>query len=199
MNARCRYILALTIICLLFTQGCDNTPEYEKVYKNMVDRELSSGVKNDSLFLGYYFGMSRDDFFSHSWDLNKQQKVKEGPNNATVEYELEDLPQPAVMNFYPQFHNGKIYRMPVSLTYKAWAPWNRELWADSLQQDVLRMFNEWYGSEFISRETDKGEKEYVSVDGNRKISVVTDGDQTVHVVFTDLSIEEEIRTEKSSE
>lgn len=158
---------------------------------------MAKEVRNDSLFLGYYLGMPKDDFFSHSWDLNKQKKVMQGPQNMSVEYELKDLSHAATMNYYPEFHENRIYKMPVSISYEGWAPWNRNLWADSLQQDVIKMLEKWYGKKLIVDETLRDDTTYVTIDGNREIQVFTENDQSVNVIFTDLTVEEEVQKDNA--
>jgi hypothetical protein len=184
-----QYLLAVVILFSAIIHGCDETSKYQK----MLEREMAKEVRNDSLFLGYYLGMPKDDFYSHSWTLNKQKKIMQGPQNMSVEYELKDLSHLATMNFYPQFHDNKIYKMPVSISYKGWAPWNRNLWADSLQQDVIKMLEKWYGKKLILDETLRDDTTYVTIDGNREIKVFIENDQSVNVIFTDLTVEEEVQ------
>src|SRR5690606_9507700 len=115
-------------VLLLLTFGCTHKSEYRK----MVEKEMAKEVRVDSLFMGLEFGMTRKEFFAHCWELNKQGLFRDGPGNATVEYETNELKYPAYMHFYPAFHEGKIYEIPVKFKYKAWAPWNIHLFADSL-------------------------------------------------------------------
>lgn len=182
-----RSLLSGVILLLALIQGCNETSEYQK----MLEQEMAKEVRNDSLFLGYYLGMSKEDFYSHSWELNKQKKLKQGPRNMTVEYEIDDLSHSATMNFYPQFYDGKIYRMPVSITYDGWAPWNRNLWADSLQHDVVKMMEECYGKKFIIDQTLRDDTTFVTIDANREIKIFTENNRSVNVIFTDLAVEAE--------
>jgi hypothetical protein len=48
--------------------GSSDIREYEK----LVDKELASNKRYDSIFLGIYLGMTNKDFYQHCWDLNKQ-------------------------------------------------------------------------------------------------------------------------------
>lgn len=171
-------------IFMLF--GCTRKTEYERI----VEKELAKGVRNDSLFLGYELGMSRNRFYEYSRELNKKKMVKEGPRNMTVEYELKDkLPHPATMNFYPDFNNDKIYRMRTTFAYKGWAPWNKNLGADSLIFDVKKMMKNWYGKGFIKCKDPKAGLTFKKVDGNREIVISKAPDDIgVNVNFTDLTV-----------
>ena len=69
----------------------------------MLEKELASGERQDTLFLGIYFGMTNRDFFTHCWELNKQQIIKQGNGNISVEYQVKEMKYRALMNFYPRF------------------------------------------------------------------------------------------------
>ena len=114
---------------LLFSliTGCQQSE-----YKKLEAAELAKGVRYDSLFLGMYLGMEQKDFFAYCWELNKQQIIRQGARNTTVEYEPEGMKFPAKMEFYPDFQEEKIYQMPVWFSYKSFSAWNKEFSADSL-------------------------------------------------------------------
>lgn len=175
------FLILLTLISAF--SGCSEKSKYEK----MVERELSSDVRQDSLFLGYKLGMSREEFYKQSWNLNQKKLVKQGLSNQSVMYELKDLPHSANMYFFPEFWNDKIYQMKARIKYNGWAPWNKNLSADSLQVDVLNMLEQWYGNGFIKINQDRKDPVYVKVDDNREIRItIQDKDASVWVYFTDL-------------
>jgi len=185
-----RRIIWLVIVVLIVT-SCGKKAKYDR----LVQQELASGVRYDSLFLGIHLGMTSEAFYKHCWDLNKQGLIRQGTGNLSVLYNLEYLKYPADMNFYPSFHEDKIYEMPVRFKYNGWSPWNRHLFSDSLQLDVLNLFKEWYGNDFIEiNHTTRG-KAFVKVKGNRRISIFTKGEIEVHAVFTDMSLAEQVKKE----
>lgn len=176
-------------IILIVTTNCGRKSDYHE----MVDKELAKGIREDSLFLGIQLGMTQKEFFSHCWELNQQKLIHESSGNFTVEYKMEELNHPARMNFYPAFHDDKIYQMPVTISYDAWAPWNKHLFGDSLQLDVLKFFEKKYGEGFIKIEHPEKGAAYVKVDGNRRISIFKENDMSVKVLYTDLLVEKEIK------
>lgn len=188
-----------TFLCLLlmgvFFVACTPRQRYER----KVQEELASGVRNDSLFMNLRLGMTSKEFYATCWELNKKGLIRQGNHNESVLYELDDeLNHPADMNFYPSFHKDKIYEMPVRFNYKNWAPWNRNLWSDSLQLDVVNLFKAWYGDEFmVIKHPDKG-KAFVKVDGNRRISIYKTDDQFVWAYFTDLTVKNELQSSDST-
>ena len=126
--------IILGFIILLVITACGDRYRYNR----LVEKELATGIRHDSLFLGISFGMSQKEFYTHCWQMNKQGLIRQGPGNATVLYEFKDLKEPAEMNFYPKFHQGRIWKMPVRYNYTSWAPWNTRLCSDSLVVDLVQ-------------------------------------------------------------
>ncbi len=173
------------ILIVLFLVSCSPGARYERQLKNA----LASGIRNDSLFMGIYLGMPEKDFYTHCWNLNRKGLIKQGTGNTSVEHIVKDeLLHPAVMYFYPGFIGGKVAEMPVQFKYQGWAPWNKELSSEALQEDVVRYYTTIYGGGFIKvRHPEKG-LAMVKIDGNRRISVFKNDEMSVWAVFTDMSV-----------
>lgn len=181
-------LLLITVISVFIHQGCSPRAKYERMLK----QELDSGVRYDSLFMGFYFGMPEKEYYVHCWNLNKKGIIRQGENNTTVLYELKnELNFPAAMNFYPRFIQGKIYEMPVRFTYKGWAPWNKTLSSDNLETDVLAWYEKVYGKGFIEvKHPDRGAA-FVKINGNRRITIFIENELNVWAIFTDLTVKNE--------
>ena len=187
---RCCFYFALML--LISACDADNT----KTYPELVKQELGKGVRNDSLFLGLYLGMSSKDFYGHCWELNKNGIISDGANNTMVKFKVDSgLKHPATMNFYPDFYENKIYKMRVDFQYDGWAPWNKNLYADSLLPEVVKLYKQWYpkGNEFISLKDSARGTIYIKVDGNRRITIGRYSEMLVKADFTDLLIEEKLK------
>ncbi len=175
------YPLSLMMIFLALL-SCETKSEYEQ----LVERELNKGERHDSLFLGYEFGMKDEEFLEHSWELNQQKIVTGG---SQVEYEMDDLSAPAKMVFYPDFYEKRIYRMPVEISFKSWAPWNRELHSDSLVKELVDLYSDIYGPGFIkTSHPETGKEAWIKIDGNRRISIYRQDVMKARVEFMDLSV-----------
>ena len=174
------------IVMLLVIWGCTG----KSPYKNMLDRELASGVRNDSLFLDIGFGMGKKDFYAHCWDMNKQGLVKQGPNNLSVEYRMDSSTSlPVFMRFYPQFEENKIIRMPVEFSYVTFTPTDPSTSAETLLEEVKQLMEQWYGEGFLYMEDEEGmRKLWIKVDGNRQIRIFKKDVATVAVDITDMSV-----------
>jgi hypothetical protein len=168
-------------------------------YSRLVKKELAKGTRSDSLFMGIYLGMTSKAFYSHCWDMNKKGLFTNGSNNTSVLYKIDkDLKYKASMNFYPDFYEDKVFSMWASFEYDAWAPWNKQLQADSLLPDVLKLYKKWYpeGNNFITITNKERGTIYVKVDGNRRITIGRFDDRMVKVDYTDLLVEEKIKQKK---
>ena len=171
----------------LLASGCTPSATYERRLK----KELASGIRYDSLFLGISMGMTPMDFYSHCWKLNKDSLIKQGDANMTVQYEvLEDLKAPATMNFYPTFADEKIVEIPVKFIYNGWTPWNKSLSADSLQIDVLEWYKRVYGEDFITAEHSEHGKAFIHIRGNRRITIFKENEMNVWAIFMDMSYDQ---------
>ena len=174
--------------------ACSPGAQYERRLKH----ELASGIRHDSLFMGIYLGMTDKDFYTHCWKLNREEVIKQGNSNLSVEYEVqEELKYPATMNFYPAFDQGKIVEMTVRFIYNGWAPWNKELSAESLSQDVLSWYQQEYGSGFITVTHPRRGTAYTKIDGNRRITIYTKDDIHVWTIFTDMLADSTLRNSDS--
>ena len=175
--------MVLAGIAALIVGGC--TPG--KTYERRLKKELASGIRYDSLFMGISFGMTQKEFYEHCWDMNKDSIIKQGSANLSVQYDInEELEHPATMNFYPRFDSGKIVEMPVRFIYNGWAPWTKELSASNLAKDVKSWYEDIYGKGFITVTHPINGAAYTRIDGNRRITIYVENDLYVWAIFTDM-------------
>ena len=175
--------MVLAGIAALIVGGC--TPG--KTYERRLKRELASGIRYDSLFMGLSFGMTQKEFYEHCWNMNKDSIIKQGSANMSVQYDLnEELEHPATMNFYPRFDDDKIIEMPVRFIYNGWAPWTKELSASNLAKDVKTWYEGIYGKGFITVTHPMNGDAYTKIDVNISISIFVENDLYVWALFTDM-------------
>ncbi|MCH6236160.1 hypothetical protein [Cognataquiflexum rubidum] len=181
-------ILFPLFILIFIIQSCDSS-----ILSSSKD-DLS---KSDSLFLGFHLGMAQKDFFDRCTELNKQQKITQGPGGSTnVEYRIVDEYDSEIsMRFFPTFIEEKIFEMPVTYSYIAWAPWNRQYWAENLLPKVLEKYKETYGDDFKLINHPTQGKVYYKIDGKRRINIFIKDEQHVQAVFSDLKVEKRLKEE----
>ena len=174
------------LLWILVFMICCTGSDYDRVLK----REMNKGTRYDSLFLGINFNMERKDFYAHCWRLNKQEVIRQGPSNLSVQYQIDSalMKHPAYMWFYPEFKDNKINRMPIDFSYINWAPWLPEMSTDSLLSDTKRLMEKWYGNGFFLVENkDKSKHVWVKIDGNRRIMIYPKTISTVQVDLADMT------------
>ena len=161
-------------------------------YERTLRTEYKKNTRHDSLFLGFYLGESREEFFGHGWEVNKQGLIRQGPKNQTVSYILRspDGNRNIEMLFYPEFDDlSRIKTMPVRFYYMGWSPWNRHLFSDSLLIAIKDTLYQWYGGNEFER-VSKNEKQPVEIwykiDGNRQITLAIVDEKEVKAVIKDL-------------
>lgn len=177
-------------VALLFILSTTVSSCFQSEYEQMVKREQSKGIRQDSLFFGIHLGDTSKDFYARCWELNKEGVIQHGPKNRNVRYNMEtENGDKIMMLFYPAFDKeSKVRKMDVEFSYESWAPWNEQYKADKLLPVVRDTLETWFpGNPFIHMEFDKGIKEvWVKVDGNRRISMSADDEQLVFVKIIDM-------------
>lgn len=172
MNWKVRF-KTLWFIVLIFFGVLTVTCTQGKKYQLLVKKELETNIRYDTLLKGLRFGMNKREFFAHCWDLHKKGDVKEGFDNVSVYFSMKRNGKSYNVSFYPKFQNGKIANLPIKYSYAAFAPWNRKYSLDSLAFEILQLYKENYGNDFIELDSNDKNKgvAYVRVDGNRRISI----------------------------
>jgi len=179
MNTRVILIMILSIIFVTCSDQYDYATELEK--------EMSSGQRNDHIVLDIDFGMERQAFYDYCWKLNNDQKAGQGPLNRSVKVELEDFDKKAHMLFYPNFKDDRIIEMPILFAYEDWSPWNKDSFSNKIIFEVRDLANKWYNIELKLVKDSTGYPGYVSVKGNKRITLTIQDDHYAKLLVTDLS------------
>ena len=178
------WILLTGSLLISAIYGCKKVDKLEAT----INRELESGVINDSLFLGVSFGLKQQEFYDHCWGLNKQGIVKEGPENMSVQYLFKDsLDNALAFNFYPEFDGETIHKYNTSFYYYGWAPWNKHLQSDKLIAMLPAILMDWYGGNEPFNYVKNGKLHYYKIDGNRMIELFVVNERLVAAKYIDLS------------
>ncbi len=179
---RLRICKTTFLLSIFFLIACQSE------YTNLVEDELASGVRNDSIFYSFKFGQTKTEFYNTCWEYNRKKIFSHGPSNNYVQTILKpkdsaNAKDKIRMLFYAKFNpEDEIIAMDVKFSHVAWAPWNKDLHADKLLPKVKDTLLKWYpGNDFIEV---KGV--LVKVDGNRQIRLKEESTKDVSVVIEDM-------------
>ncbi len=164
-------------------------------YQQYVDKELASGLTQDSLIFGMRIGQDKKEFFTTCWELNKQKLISQGTGNTTARYITgrdssgNKTPQSKDMLFYGIFDENDIMQgMEITYSYLNWAPWNPSRQSDSLLLHLREEYLRGYpGNGFIEIDIESlDDPALVKIDGNRQILMYPKNAKDVVVKIEDL-------------
>ena len=186
---RLPYYLGLMSILVSGLWACEKE-DPQTIYERKMEAALETDERQDDLFLGIHFGMERQAFYDHCWQLNREGVFREGMGNASVSYVIEeDVKEPVNMEFYPDFSDaGTIFAMDVELSYVAWAPWNKPLYAEKLIPEAVHLLEDWYDTDFIRLDDPRRGAVFVAIDANRRISMYILNEHRIRVRMLDLTV-----------
>lgn len=171
LSIRISVLLVLSIsLGTLFMSGCTESE----------DQAFSKHI-----FWDFKFGMSRTEFFELCKSYNDQGKVIQGSKNISVAYfDTINYKSQVEVNFYPDFNKKDlIYQMPIRMNYSNWAPWNKELRADSLVVELVHNLEKSEGYVFKSRMDKNNKPMYYSKNGPKLVQVFNEDDYYVQLLY----------------
>jgi len=177
------------IAVLILSSGCKGDGINQ--YKQLVDHQLSRNIQFNDLFYGIKLGMTKAEFFTHCRTMNKNGLFFNSAGNTAVICRLDTgLKSPAKISFFPEFFESRMYKLSAAVSYESFAPWNKSLFADSLATNLMRLFQDWYGTSNVLQIRDRlNGTSYIKIDGNRKLTIRKKDEQEVNVEFIDLLVE----------
>jgi len=182
------------IVFLLFTFiviGCEEKNDGYDEYNKKVTEELNSGVRNDNIFLGYTFGMTKGQFEKKTRELYKQKilYLNEYGNYAYKMFLEKVVAENLEATFEPTYFQNKLFKLTVAVKDKGKL-------ADSssplLIQVLLRsLFSKKYGYDWIEQKGLLGDqKNYILIQGNREIEII-EGIGEARIIYTNLIAKKE--------
>jgi len=150
----------------------------------------------DDIVWGIYFGMERQDFLDHCWELNQEGKTNHGTIKNQVGYvDSLNFEPKVIVNFYPRFEKNVISEMPFIFYFNAWAPWNNdELKQEDLYQQVINYFEKKYETKLEKKDAPNGKSLYYKIIGPIMVRVYKDVDEMK--VFADIRHLNYVKTEE---
>lgn len=157
--------------------------------------EVGRSCRSDSLFQGIRFGMSKDEFYEHCYEMNQRKLFFSSAEGVGVRYVLDEgFESPVVFKFYPQFeYSDSIHVVTGEFAFKVWVPFQKERSSDILLRQIMEGLQRWYGgNEFIKNDASRksASVEYVKIDCNRQITLrrLLAYEDRILVAFEDLRV-----------
>lgn len=151
--------------------------------------ESQKAERRDDFILGLKLGQNKKTFYDLCWQLNKEKKISNGTQSASVMYLIKDsVGREIEMNFFPRFFENKIYKFDVTLNYKAWAPWNKDLWAEAMLKEVPLILNTLFGEAELLQIQKNNTQRFYRVESNRLMHFQVADEKFVSLIVRDLTV-----------
>lgn len=190
------------MIIFIFS-GCERSNQTTKIHSNkgssleeIIENELLSGVKNDTIFLDFTFGMTERNFAKRLRMLLNSGKIyRDKANRNILTYDLTiDQYSTFKCTFSPEYYKKKLFKLGISVQPKDQFS---SVKATTLQLAIFYMAK--YGPPDVEKEMQLIDdcKEYIWIDGNRKIEI-TCGISDSRIWYEDLGAsQEKLQDEKT--
>lgn len=184
------------LISLIFFSSCSEKVSFEEY----VEREISKGIRHDSLIYGIQFGMTDEEFKVYCFDMNRKKMFMPNQSGTAVRLELtEGFGAPVHFEFFPVLEsNGRITKLTASMNYRDFSYYDKKYAIENLIIEAKNKFvNGYGGNKFfaIPHENKLLKYKYVKIDGNRKIVLNPNFDGTLlNIEFEDLNPEFQLKT-----
>ena len=193
-----QYILSLVL--LFFFASCQEhkSEKQEQAIEDLTNTELTTGVKNDTIFLGLRFGMGGEDVHNYFYDLVSQGKLYLLPHKyfsykrKIFIYKFDfgneaPLLQNVQASFRSYYIKDKLYKLRISVESEK----NSNL--QLLKSKLIEIYILKYGHNYIKKENTFYDSDgYIWIDGNRKIEICEGFNNYVLIIYTDLIAVKEI-------
>jgi len=183
-------LLSAIVVLISCSNTTNNSSQYDKLDEK-IDYELNKGVKNDSIFLGFSFGMNEKEALSHCNKLVSENKIKTTQNNQ-FEYTLSLGSNSAFKSqtatLHTEFYDERLYKL--SLHIESASP-------ELLAFEIERLYSKKYSSSIMTKlELDNETiNNFYWINGNQQINI---GNSIgfVHISYIDLLAEIEKKKEE---
>lgn len=183
-----KHLSIITAFVIALISGCQEKKSEYQIIEEKQKAELASGIRNDTIFLGFYFGMTEEQVNEKFKELIRKGKVYV---NAENQYQYDFtfvIIKKATSSFSFAYQSDKLYKMTLSVESKD------EYIKDSkaLQLQLRNLYSKKYGYDCIKLKPIVSNKEdefdYMWVQGNRQIEIY-EGIGDARIIYTDMKAE----------
>ena len=179
-------LILFLIGTLISCQNFQKETQQQLMYKH-IELELASGVRNDTIFLGFWFGMTENEFLSHLKKLKRENKLNlNALNNYEYEFDFGEnsIPSKGRATFGVDYFNNKLFKFTIFVTSDDLIS-NAEL----IQLKLVNIYGSKYGHSYYKQKSILDDSDtYIWIDGNRKITLLVGIDEA-RIFYIDLIAE----------
>jgi len=195
-----RSLLLILFIVSLFLSCQNEAEKMDKTYQDTKDKEVSSGVKKDTIFMDFVLGMTEAAYFKHADELVLKGKLRRDANYPSGKIYAFDLSFPmsdgvngsyeATATVVPNItDDDKLCELFTS--YKL-NPYPSAALTKAL---LVGLLAKKYGYDYLklpkSNKQEADEYDYYWLDGNREINIFTGDSENAVVSYHDIILKEE--------
>lgn len=173
----------LLLGCIISILSCSTPPNRFQNIEQKRAIEIKRGLRRDSIFLGFTFGMSSKQVGEKFKELVTLNKIKLNKQNI-YEYAFEmDYPKNAIATFHTEFLNDSLYSL--SLNFEA----ESHTMASLIQVNLCGLYMKKYpGVLFVPSVLNEKENDYIFIVGNQEIDIDYPFMNTTRVEYFDYSL-----------
>lgn len=175
---------------LLFIACKDQTSVSVKL-DEIKESALVTGVKNDTIFLGYTFGMSEVEYYEKTKELLQKGDLQVHEDRSLVSpmnLGMYSTSEEVYARFSPDYYNDKLYKIGVSVKSEEYN------YPKLTQSSLLLILMDKYGAWDFEEESIviDDTKKYYWIQGNRMIELIC-GIDDARIFYKDISVEAKMK------
>lgn len=190
--------LYIIIAFVVFSCNTEKQKQQEanKAFELKVEQELNSGIRHDTIFLGYRFGMTENDFIAWTRELVKDEKLYQNDSRQLaykMTFDENNFLASAEAVFSPDYFEGKLYKLSISVESTEHSV------PELTQLQLVGIFTDKYGFyDHTEKSLLDDSKDYIWIHGNRQIEIIK-GISDARIFYTDLHAERFLEQQQENE
>lgn len=195
MKIVCTVAVALAVFCY----SCQEKKDYYSTKNLPLDslkaKAMATSVRNDTIFLGFRFGMTTDEVFIHLKKLEKEKVIYQEGSQYKYNFELgeKSIYKETLATFGTEFYEGMLFKLVVSVEPSTtYGPHTAML----LTAEIKDIYDAKYGMyDYSSPFMDFFD--FVWIDGNRMIRMFP-GLSDCRITYLDIGVEKKVEERKKA-
>ena len=188
-----QFILSLAIVSFLFSCQGPKTEKQKQIVEDQVNSELTKNIKNETIFLGFRFGMGGIEVHNYFKELVTQGKLQLIPHEYIsdegkiyiykFEFGDENFSLQNVLGTFKSYYiQDKLYKLRISVESE------KDSSIQELKSKLKDIYVAKYGHDYIMRENIYNNSTvYEWIIGNMMIEISEGLSNNILIIYTDLA------------